>query len=223
MDRRIVIAEIAVLSLFTLFAPLPSSSAELPRSYIATYEYDMGNKVARLSETLVVHNADPQPTFTLTGTSGEAVTQPTRIAPDGEIEGTSADPSVLCYNMAAATLYAALHTPAQPASVFVRVGNGSVAIPVTVTPSAASSDGSREFVGSGQRMIAIDNGDGAAPIPAQMVVAARMRVVGNAIQNVVFSEATAVGNASNIVNQQTCTLNPGVALPPAAAGTAEST
>jgi hypothetical protein len=55
-----------------------------------------------------------------------------------------------------------------------------------------------------------------------MVVAARIRVVDSAIQNVVFSEATAVGNASNIVNQQTCTLSPGTALT-ADAGNAQST
>ncbi len=55
-----------------------------------------------------------------------------------------------------------------------------------------------------------------------MVVAARIRVLDNQIQNVVFSEATAVGSASNIVNQQTCTLSPGTALTADVGGT-EST
>jgi hypothetical protein len=89
-----------------------------------------------------------------------------------------------------------------------------------MTMSDAASDGSREFVGNGLQTIAIQNGSDATP--AQMVVAARIRVLDNQIQNVVFSEATAVGSASNIVNQQTCTLSPGTALTADVGGT-EST
>jgi hypothetical protein len=223
MDSRIVVAQSTALAFATLFAPSPVSSAQVPRSYVATYEYSMGNKTARLNETLMLHDADPEPSVTLTSTAGQVLTTPTRFAPDGEIEGSSSDPSVLCYNMAAATLYAALHTPDRPAPVFVRVNNGTVAIPVALTASDAASDGSREFVGNGERTIAIRDGNGEDAVPAQMAVAARIRVVDGEIENVVFSEATAVGNASNIVNQQTCTLSPGTALPSAAAGTAVST
>jgi hypothetical protein len=222
MDRRIVIAETAVISLLTLFAPSPASSAQVARSYLATYEYSMGNKTARMNETLILNDADPDPSVTLASTSGQARTAPMHFAADGEIEGASSDPSVLCYNMAAATLYAAIHTPDRPASVFIRAENGSVAVPMTMKMTDAASDGSREFVGEGQQTIAVQNGDGDDAIPAQMVVAARIRVLGDAIENVVFSEATALGNASNIVNQQTCTLSPGTALT-ADAGIAEST
>jgi hypothetical protein len=220
MDRRTLIAETAVLTLLTLCASSPVSAAQVPRSYLATYEYSLGNKTARLNETLILRDADPDPSVTLASTSGQSQTAPMRFAPDGEIEGTTSDPSVLCYNMAAATLYAAIHTPDRPAPVFIRVGNGTVAIPVRMTMSDAASDGSREFVGNGLQTIAIQNGSDATP--AQMVVAARIRVLDNQIQNVVFSEATAVGSASNIVNQQTCTLSPGTALTADVGGT-EST
>lgn len=222
MDRRIVAAETAVISLLTLFAPAPASAQQLPRSYIATYEYSMGNKTARLNETLILRASDPDPSVTLASTTGQALTAPMRFAADGEIEGTTSDPSVLCYNMAAATLFAAIHTPSQPAPVFIRVDNGTVAVPIQLTRTDVASDGSSEYVGTGQRTIAIQSGNGDDAIPAQMVVAARIRVVDSAIQNVVFSEATAVGNASNIVNQQTCALSPGTALT-ADAGNAQST
>jgi len=219
MDRRTVLAETAVASLLTLFAPSPIAASENPRSYIATYEYDMNGKSARMSETLTVHNGDPAPSVTLANTSGAVLTQQTQFEEDGEIAGDSTDPSVLCYNMAASTLFSKLHTPNKPASVFVRVADASVGIPMEVTAAAAASDGSRDFVAVGQQTIAIHDGNGDNAIPAQMIVQAKMRMVGNEIENVVFSEATAVGNASNIVNQQTCTLNPGVALPAAAPGT----
>ena len=222
MDRRIVVAETAILSLLTLFAPSSVSASENPRSYLATYEYDMAGKSARMSETLTVHDGDPQPSVSLASTSGAVLTQPTTFQEDGEISGQTSDPSVLCYNMAAATLFSTLHSPDKPASIFVRVGDSSVGIPMHVKASAVSSDGSREFVAVGEQTIAIKDGDGENAIPAQLMVQGKIRMVGNAIQNVVFSEASAVGNASNVVNQQTCTLNPGVALPPVAPGTAES-
>lgn len=222
MDRRIVAAETAVLSLLTLLVASPVSAGENPRSYIATYEYDTAGKSARMSETLTVHDGDPQPSISLANMTGAVLTQQAQFEADGEIGGSSSDPSVLCYNMAAATLFSALHTPDKPASVFIRVGDSSVGIPMHVTASAAASDGSREFLASGLQTIAIKDGDGENAIPAQMIVQAKMRMLGNEIENVVFSEATAVGNASNIVNQQTCTLNPGVALPAATPGTPES-
>jgi hypothetical protein len=190
-------------ALVVLANAAPARADENARTYAASYELDSPNGVVRASETLGVRRENATSFVSVSNSSGALVSLPTEFAKDGEIMANSFDPSVTCYNMAAAALYASESAPASPSPVFVRFGDATVAIPLKLTASGPAG-GERTFVGMGATAFTISSES--AQISAGMVVNARIAVTGGELSDVVFSEATLAGSPAKPVSRMTCSL-----------------
>ena len=200
--HRVVCSGLA-LTLLAIANTCPALADEDARSYLAAYELQTPSGSERASETLSVRRANATSFVSVSDTNGALLSLPTQFAADGEILANSFDPSVTCYNMAAAALYANERAPAEPAPVFVRLGDNTVAVPLTLK-ATNSRAGSRSLVGKGATAFTLSSDT--AQLPGGMVVDARIDVVGGTLTDVVFEEATLVGSPARPISRMTCSL-----------------
>jgi hypothetical protein len=214
--RRSGIGFLVAAAALAIGAPARADTTD--RSYVARYELETATGVVRASETLRVRREEATSFVSVASDNGALVSLPTDIAADGEIVANSFDPSVTCYNMAMAALYANEHAPAQPAAVYIRLGNDTIGVPVSYTVTQ-SADGDRTFVGKGAQAltIAMDSDR----IAAGMVVDARIHLLDGALDAVAFDEATLIGSPAKTLSRMSCSLakddgqSPADSAPPA--------
>ncbi len=205
MNRRKSLGTLAVAMLVVSTGPVAASSGETSTSYDATYEYDANSTAQKLDETMTIRRGEPQAFIELSSTGGASFDGPTKFANDGEIATVSSDPSVTCYNMAAASVYNALHAPGEPNYVYVHAGDGIVRIRLE-TSKETTRDGSLVLTGNGSQTLGVQSQAGTVPV--RLDVASRIRVVGDTMMDVTFEQTTAVGSSGNVISRQACTLRP---------------
>ena len=185
------------------------------RSYVARYELETAAGIVRASETLGVRREHATSFVSVASQNGALVSLPTEFAADGEIIANSFDPSVTCYNMAAAALYSSDSAPSQPAAVYVRLGDATIAVPVTFAQTQRSGD-ERTLAGSGAR--SLEFASTSERVTAAISIDARIAVRAGALSDVTFDEVTFVGTPAKAVSRMTCSLaRTRRALPPQAA------
>jgi hypothetical protein len=190
-------------ALLALTNAAPAGADENARSYAASYELDSPAGIVRASETLGVRRESATSFVSVSDSSGALVSLPTEFAADGEITANSSDPSVTCYNMAVAALYASERTPAAPATVYVRFGDATIAVPLTLNASGPAG-GERTYAGRGATAFTVSSDS--ARLSAGMVVDAHIAAAGGELADAVFSETTIAGSPAKPVSRMTCSL-----------------
>lgn len=190
------------LALLAVANTCPARADEDGRSYVAAYELETPTQSVRANETLRISERNATSFVSVSSAGGALVSLPTAFAADGEIVANSLDPSVTCYNMARAALYAADRAPRQPTAIYIRFGDAAVAVPLALKSTATA--GHRTLAGSGATAFTVSNDS--ARIPGGMVVDARIDVADGQLSAVVFNEATLVGSPARPVSRMTCTL-----------------
>ena len=191
------------VALLTVANTCPAAAGEVGRSYVAGYEVQTSAGIVRTSETLRVSQKNATPFVSVSSASGALVSLPTELAADGEIVANSFDPSVTCYNMARAAVFAADRAPTAPAAIYIRFGDDTVAVPLALE-STSTTAGHRILAGSGATAFTLSNDS--SRIPGGMVVDARIDVVDGQLSEVIFNEATLVGSPARPVSRMTCSL-----------------
>ena len=195
-------------------APATPARAGDSASYLARYEIATADGVVRSTETLNVRRERTTSFVSVSNSDGALLSLPTEFAADGEILANSFDPSVTCYNMAMAALYATAQAPARPSPVFVRLGNDTIAVPVAFKESSVTG-GDRMFVGSGAQAMTITRKSDSQQLSGGMVVDARIHLSNGELSDAVFDEATVFGSPAKPLSRMTCSLaRAGLDAPP---------
>lgn len=203
LDRCVQVG--AVAALFALAPAAPVRAAESTESFVARYELATADGMIRSAETLSVRHERATSFVSVSNADGASLSLPTEFAADGEIIANSFDPSVTCYNMAMAALYANAPATSRQSAVYVRFGNDTITVPVSYTRSHDSSGDT--FVGSGTQAMTLMKESDSSKLPVGMIVAARIGLSGGALSDVAFSEATVVGSPAKTLSRMTCTLS----------------
>lgn len=200
--RSRILAPVLIVTLSG--APLLAAAQTQPaiRSFVVTNvtQTAAGNVVSH--ELLSLVRTSSQSRIAVEDTAGTVVSTPVSFTAEGQIDSTSQDAGVTCFNMAMDAL-AHEHTPSSPASVFLRFGGSVVRVPLAVqTVAAHGSDRITALRGVSAGTFT----DGETSAAAGIRIDATVEQQAGELRNATFDEIHYIGSTANIVARSTCLL-----------------
>jgi hypothetical protein len=124
------------------------------------------------------------------------------VSSDGEIANASADPGLICYDMATAIVAAHDKDPKATVPLYIRFLDKIVAIPLKV--DAQDTDGTSVLSFEGRDTGEISNGTTA--IASGLLVRGKIEQTRGAIEEAVFDESSVAGSPAERIGGTSCSL-----------------
>jgi hypothetical protein len=172
------------------------------RAYAVTSQSDAAGQTVTNRELLTIASQAGKPLVRVSNGIATA-SFVASFTSDGEIANDTADPGVICYNMATSLVAAYDKDPKAPVPLHFRFLDKVVAIPLHVK-AEDGEDGTSTLSFEGHDSGTISNGQ--TDIPSGLLVRGKIAETRGAIDSAVFDEATVAGSPAQRISGTNCSL-----------------
>jgi hypothetical protein len=191
------------LAATALLAQLPALADDAgARAYAVTSQSDAAGQTITNRELLTIGSQSGKPLVRVSN-GIETASFVASFTSDGEIANDTADPGVICYNMATSLVAAYDKDPKAPVPLYFRFLDKVVAIPLHVQ-AENGEDGTSTLSFDGHDTGTISNGQ--TDIPSGLLVRGKIAETRGAIDSAVFDEATVAGSPAQRISGTNCSL-----------------
>ncbi len=185
-----------------LLAPSPAlSDGDGPRVFATLSQVDTAGQTVTTRELLAIGSQAGKP-FVRISNGVATASFAADVSSDGEIANDSADPGLICYDMATAVVAAHRKDPAATVPLYVRFLDKIVAIPLTV--NAQDTDGTSVLSFEGRDSGEISNGQTA--LASGLLVRGKIVQTRGAIEMAAFDESSVAGSPAERIGGTSCSL-----------------
>ena len=199
--RRSITSSAAIFAA-ALVAPSPAlADGDGSRVFAVTSQSDTAGHTVTTRELLSIGSQEGKPFVRIS--NGVAIASfAADVGSDGEIANASADPGLICYDMATAIVAAHNKDPEATVPLYIHFLDKIVAIPLAV--NAQNTDGTNVLSFQGQDSGKISNGTTA--IASGLLVRGKIEQTRGAIEAAVFDESSLAGSPAERIGGTSCSL-----------------